>query len=65
MLTIAEVKKALNFVWGKERDLNETYSFDFGSWSCARSNAAETKRCLETLRHRPRGQKQAKRLRAA
>ncbi|CAE7457371.1 rluC [Symbiodinium natans] len=45
--TIAEVKTSLNFVWGKESDLNETYSFEFSSstsWSCVRQNGAETRR---------------------
>eukprot|EP00913_Durusdinium_trenchii_P021758 g20442.t2 len=52
-LTIAEVKKALSFIWGKdrgfwkltERDLNETYAFEFNSaWSCVRSNGGESRR---------------------
>lgn len=44
-LTIAEVKKNLNFIWGKERDLNETYAFEFASsWSCVRSNGGESRR---------------------
>ncbi|CAE8689212.1 unnamed protein product, partial [Polarella glacialis] len=39
---IGEVKKSLNFIWGKESDLNETYSFEFSagdSWGCTRKNA--------------------------
>ena len=44
-LTIAEVKKCLNFIWGKERDLNETYAFEFSStWACVRSNGGESRR---------------------
>ncbi|CAE7765185.1 rluC [Symbiodinium necroappetens] len=45
--TIAEVKGRLNFVWGKESDLNETYSFEFASstsWSCVRKNGAESRK---------------------
>eukprot|EP00930_Biecheleria_cincta_P029882 TRINITY_DN20737_c0_g2_i1.p1 TRINITY_DN20737_c0_g2~~TRINITY_DN20737_c0_g2_i1.p1 ORF type:complete len:940 (+),score=240.67 TRINITY_DN20737_c0_g2_i1:82-2901(+) len=45
--TPAEVKRNLNFVWGKESDLNETYNFEFSSgnsWICIRSNHGESRR---------------------
>eukprot|EP00931_Biecheleriopsis_adriatica_P047225 TRINITY_DN27194_c0_g1_i1.p1 TRINITY_DN27194_c0_g1~~TRINITY_DN27194_c0_g1_i1.p1 ORF type:complete len:898 (-),score=235.77 TRINITY_DN27194_c0_g1_i1:26-2719(-) len=45
--SITDVKKSLNFVWGKESDLNETYSFEFSSstsWACVRSNGGESRR---------------------
>ncbi|CAJ1410309.1 unnamed protein product [Effrenium voratum] len=46
MQTIAEIKHGLNYIWGKESDLNETYDFEFsgGSWSCVRTNAADSRK---------------------
>lgn len=39
--SLAEVKRNLSFVWGKESDPSETYTFDLAgstSWSCVREN---------------------------